>query len=94
MPDPASLGVFALASLALLVVPGPSVLYIVTRSISQGRMAGLASVLGVHVGTTFHIAAAALGSLHAPHALNRRLQCRQVTGSGLSHLFGNSQTPR
>ena len=61
MPDPASLGVFALASLALLVVPGPSVLYIVTRSISQGRMAGLASVLGVHVGTTFHIAAAALG---------------------------------
>jgi len=61
MPDPASLGVFSLASLALLVVPGPSVLYIVTRSISQGRMAGLASVLGVHVGTTFHIAAAALG---------------------------------
>jgi threonine/homoserine/homoserine lactone efflux protein len=61
MPDPASLGVFSLASLVLLVVPGPSVVYIVTRSISQGRMAGLASVLGVHVGTTFHIAAAALG---------------------------------
>ena len=61
MPDLASLGVFSLASLALLVVPGPSVLYIVTRSISQGRMAGLVSVLGVHVGTTFHIAAAALG---------------------------------
>jgi threonine/homoserine/homoserine lactone efflux protein len=61
MPDPAALGVFSLASLALLVVPGPSVLYIVTRSITQGRMAGLASVLGVHVGTTFHIAAATLG---------------------------------
>ena len=61
MPDPASLGVFSLASLALLVVPGPSVLYIVTRSISQGRMAGLTSVLGVHVGTIFHVAAAALG---------------------------------
>jgi threonine/homoserine/homoserine lactone efflux protein len=61
MPDPAALGVFSLASLALLVVPGPSVLYIVTRGISQGRMAGLASVLGVHVGTTFHIAAATLG---------------------------------
>jgi threonine/homoserine/homoserine lactone efflux protein len=61
MPDPAALGVFSLASLALLVVPGPSVLYIVTRGITQGRMAGLASVLGVHVGTTFHIAAATLG---------------------------------
>jgi threonine/homoserine/homoserine lactone efflux protein len=61
MPDPAALGVFSLASLTLLVVPGPSVLYIVTRSITQGRMAGLASVLGVHVGTTFHIAAATLG---------------------------------
>jgi len=61
MPDPAAIGVFSLASLALLVVPGPSVLYIVTRGITQGRMAGLASVLGVHVGTTFHIAAATLG---------------------------------
>jgi threonine/homoserine/homoserine lactone efflux protein len=61
MPDPTALGVFSLASLALLVVPGPSVLYIVTRGITQGRKAGLASVLGVHVGTTFHIAAATLG---------------------------------
>jgi threonine/homoserine/homoserine lactone efflux protein len=61
MPDPMALGVFSLASLALLVVPGPSVLYIVTRGITQGRKAGLASVLGVHVGTTFHIAAATLG---------------------------------
>ena len=61
MPDPAAIGVFSLASLALLVVPGPSVLYIVTRGITQGRMAGLASVLGVHVGTTFHVAAATLG---------------------------------
>ena len=61
MPDPVAIGVFSLASLALLVVPGPSVLYIVTRGITQGRMAGLASVLGVHVGTTFHVAAATLG---------------------------------
>src|SRR5215207_10246930 len=61
MPDPAALGVFSIASLALLVVPGPSVLYIVTRSISQGRAAGFASVLGVHVGSALHIAAAILG---------------------------------
>jgi threonine/homoserine/homoserine lactone efflux protein len=37
------------------------VLYIVTRSVDQGRAAGLASVCGVHVGTLLHVAAAALG---------------------------------
>jgi threonine/homoserine/homoserine lactone efflux protein len=52
---------FAAAALALLVIPGPSVLYIVTRSIEQGRTAGFVSVLGVHTGTLFHVAAAAFG---------------------------------
>lgn len=61
MPDPATLGVFALASLVFFVVPGPSVIYIVTRSITQGRMAGIVSLLGVALGATAHIAAAALG---------------------------------
>ena len=53
--------VFSLAALAILAVPGPAVLYIVTRSIDQGRGAGLASVLGIHVGTLFHLAFATLG---------------------------------
>ncbi len=61
MPDPASLAVFVVAALALLLVPGPAVLYIVARSIHQGRRAGLASVLGIHVGTLVHIAAATVG---------------------------------
>jgi len=61
MPDLWTLGLFGLAAFALLIVPGPAVLYIVTRSVDQGRSAGIASVLGVHVGTAFHIAAAALG---------------------------------
>jgi threonine/homoserine/homoserine lactone efflux protein len=61
MPPLAALGLFAAASIALLVVPGPSVLYIVTRSVSQGRRAGLLSMLGVHVGSVVHVAAAALG---------------------------------
>ncbi|MGH2679439.1 MAG: LysE family translocator [Actinomycetota bacterium] len=50
-----------MASLALLVVPGPSVLYVVTRSMDQGRVAGLVSVLGIHTGSIVHVAAAALG---------------------------------
>lgn len=61
MPDPSSLLVFSLACLALLVVPGPAVLYIVTRSASDGRRAGLVSVLGIHLGTVAHIAAAVVG---------------------------------
>jgi threonine/homoserine/homoserine lactone efflux protein len=61
MPEPSTLAVFVLAAVALLVTPGPAVLYIVTRSVEQGRWAGLVSALGVHVGTLVHVAAAALG---------------------------------
>ncbi len=61
MPLPASLGLFVLAALVLLLTPGPAVLYIVTRSVDQGRRAGFVSVLGVHLGTLVHIAAAAAG---------------------------------
>ena len=61
MPDPSTLLVFAGASVALLVFPGPSVIYIVTRSVEQGRRAGLVSMLGVEAGSLVHLAAAALG---------------------------------
>jgi threonine/homoserine/homoserine lactone efflux protein len=61
MPDLSTLALFTVAAVTLLVIPGPSVLYIVTRSVDQGRAAGLASVGGVHVGTLVHVAAAALG---------------------------------
>lgn len=61
MPEVHTLLVFAPVALGLLVVPGPAVLYIVTRSIDQGRTAGLVSVLGIHVGSIVHVAAAAFG---------------------------------
>jgi threonine/homoserine/homoserine lactone efflux protein len=61
MPSPEVFAAFAVASLALLIVPGPSVLYIVTRSMDQGRAAGLVSVLGIHTGSIVHVAAAAFG---------------------------------
>jgi threonine/homoserine/homoserine lactone efflux protein len=61
MPQLVNLSLFITASLALLLTPGPAVLYIVARSVDQGRKAGLVSVLGIEVGTLFHIAAAALG---------------------------------
>ena len=61
MPDLATLGIFVAASLPLLLVPGPAVLYIVARGAEGGRSAGLTSMLGVQIGATVHIAFAAVG---------------------------------
>jgi threonine/homoserine/homoserine lactone efflux protein len=61
MPDLPTLIVFSAAALILLVTPGPAVLYIVARSIDQGRIAGIVSVLGIGIGTMVHVLAAALG---------------------------------
>jgi threonine/homoserine/homoserine lactone efflux protein len=52
---------FVTGAAVLLVIPGPAVTYVVSRSIGHGRAAGLVSVLGIAVGTLFHVVAAALG---------------------------------
>jgi threonine/homoserine/homoserine lactone efflux protein len=59
--DLPNLPVFLLAALVLLLTPGPAVLYIVARSLDQGRLAGLVSVLSIEVGNSVHVLAAALG---------------------------------
>jgi len=61
IPEAPAVGLFAVAALALLLFPGPAVLYVVARSMHEGRRAGLASVVGIHVGTLVHITAATLG---------------------------------
>lgn len=61
MPSPATYGLFVLTALALLAIPGPAVLYVVSRSIDQGRRAGLASVLGITSGTVVHVTMATVG---------------------------------
>lgn len=61
MPDVPTIALFLLAALGLLLIPGPSVLYIVTRSVAQGKRAGLASVGGVELASLVHTAAAAFG---------------------------------
>jgi threonine/homoserine/homoserine lactone efflux protein len=58
---PSSLVLFMTGAMLLLLVPGPAVLYITSRSISLGRAAGLASAMGIAVGTMFHVTAATLG---------------------------------
>jgi threonine/homoserine/homoserine lactone efflux protein len=61
IPAHSSLLLFVGAALVLLVIPGPAVFYITSRSIGQGRAAGLISALGIQVGTLVHVAAAAVG---------------------------------
>jgi threonine/homoserine/homoserine lactone efflux protein len=61
MPALSTIVVFLLAGLGILLIPGPAVLYIVTRSMAQGRRAGLASVGGIETANLVHIAATALG---------------------------------
>jgi threonine/homoserine/homoserine lactone efflux protein len=61
MPDASTYFLFVAAALALLLVPGPAVIYVVTRSVTGGRLTGLVSVLGVELGTLVHVAFAAAG---------------------------------
>jgi threonine/homoserine/homoserine lactone efflux protein len=98
LPSPATLGVFVAAALALLLVPGPAVLYLVGRSIEHGRRAGLVSVLGIQAATLVHVAAAALGlsALLASSAL--AFTVVKIAGAayliwlGLQKLFGRPAT--
>ena len=61
LPDASTLALYMISAMVLLLTPGPAVLYIVARSIDQGRLAGVVSALGIGVGSLFHITAAAVG---------------------------------
>jgi threonine/homoserine/homoserine lactone efflux protein len=52
---------FALLSWALIIVPGPNVLFVISRSLQQGRTAGLAAVAGGQLGECVQVAAVAFG---------------------------------
>jgi threonine/homoserine/homoserine lactone efflux protein len=61
VPDLHTFAVFALASAVFLAIPGPSVIYIVTRSLAEGRRAGIVSALGIQTGGLVHVLAATIG---------------------------------
>jgi len=67
-----SLGLYVAASLALIATPGQDMIYVITRSLAQGRFAGVCSAAGVCIGILVHTALAALGVgaiLHASETL-------------------------
>ena len=61
MPTTPTLLAFAAAALALVVIPGPNLMYIITRGIQQGRRAAVVSSLGVQAGMVVHILLATFG---------------------------------
>ncbi|MBI9045929.1 MAG: LysE family translocator [Anaerolineaceae bacterium] len=61
MFETSSFIIFIMAALVLLITPGPAVLFIIARSLKQGRMAGFISALGVGLGSVIHVIFAALG---------------------------------
>ena len=72
LPDTALLIAFAVASLAVILSPGPDTIYVLTRSVGEGRLSGIVATLGISAGLCVHIGAAALGLSklfeHAPVA--------------------------
>jgi threonine/homoserine/homoserine lactone efflux protein len=61
MPSASATAAFATAAIILLLIPGPAVLYVVNRSVSDGRGPGLAAVAGLSLGNLVHALAAAAG---------------------------------
>jgi threonine/homoserine/homoserine lactone efflux protein len=101
VPSLPTLALFSLAALALLAVPGPAVLYIVSQSVSHGRRAGLVSMLGIETGALFHVGAAAIGlsallaSSASAFALVKYVGAAYLIALGLLRLTrGSEQEPR
>lgn len=61
VPNLSDIIAFAIASIALLVIPGPAVIYVLNRSVADGRNTALAGVAGLEIGNFMHVIAATLG---------------------------------
>jgi len=98
MPDASTYALFVAAALALLLVPGPAVIYVVARSVSGGRLTGLVSVLGVELGTLLHVAFAAAGlsaivaSSAAAFSVVKWLGAAYLVYLGLRQILGRGGT--
>lgn len=99
IPNASNIGLFIGAALVLLLIPGPAVLFIVARSVEQGRIAGFVSDLGIHAATLVHVLAAALGlsALLASSALAfsivKYAGAAYLIWLGLKKIFGRVEEP-
>ena len=98
MPNSSTLLVYAATAVAVLLVPGPAVLYIVSQSVRQGRRAGIASVLGIHAGTLVQVTAAVIGaswlllSSALAYSVVKYLGAAYLVYLGVRKLLGRDET--
>jgi threonine/homoserine/homoserine lactone efflux protein len=75
MPDYVHFLTFGLVALGMVLTPGPNMIYLISRSICQGKRAGLISLSGIAIGFVFYMLCAALGItafvLAIPYAYGR-----------------------
>jgi threonine/homoserine/homoserine lactone efflux protein len=97
VPDAATFGPFVAAALALLLVPGPAVFYVVACGVEGGRVAGLVSCLGAEGGILTHAAFAAVGLSAVPassataFAVVKWLGAAYLIWLGLKRLLGRDE---
>ena len=87
METPA-LGLYIAASLALIATPGQDTIYVITRSLAQGRFAGVCSAVGVCLGILVHTALAALGVSAILHASELLFLLLKLAGAGYLVYLG------
>jgi threonine/homoserine/homoserine lactone efflux protein len=88
VPSLSTYAVFLATGMALLIVPGPAVLYVVTRSIEMGRAGGLASVAGITTGTIAYVALAAAGLSSLLLASTAAFDAVRYAGAAYLFLLG------
>jgi len=88
LPEPPALALFIGVALGLLVTPGPAVLYVVARSLHQGRRAGVVSSLGLNLGGLVHVVAATLGLSAVLMASAALFQALKLAGAAYLVFLG------
>jgi threonine/homoserine/homoserine lactone efflux protein len=82
MPSSSTLLAFGLVSLGMVLTPGPNMIYLISRSISQGRVAGLISLGGVAFGFVFYMLSAAFGVTALLFAIPYAYDALRFAGAG------------
>lgn len=97
MPEIPNLLAFVAASFILLIVPGPTVLFVISKSIDQGKVAAIVSVFGIALGSAVHVIGAALGISAILSASELAFNILKFTGAGyliylgLTNLFAKQK---
>ena len=81
MPSLTNLFAFALVALGMVLTPGPNMIYLISRSIIQGRVAGLISLGGVALGFVFYMVCAAFGLTALVFAVPYAYDALRLTGA-------------